>query len=166
MLLAGLPTESGATRTRLTLLTIGSSVLKIGLHSAAAPLRQATAAVTSSPRIVWADYWSQHDVMNFPYVDPAVAMGITPENPPISRKAIFRQMISAQALRALRFDFFRKHNQFFHAATRRSSYDYFMFTCGPFYSDDLARSPHGAMDWLDDTSALTDNAPRAPVRDA
>ncbi|GEO99890.1 hypothetical protein [Methylobacterium haplocladii] len=162
MLLGGLPPEtaSAPSPTRIALLTIGSSVLKIGLHSAAEPLRRATAAVTSSPRIVWADYWSQHDVMNFPYVDPAVAMGITPLHPPISRKAIFRQMISAEALRAVRFDFFRKHNQFFHAATRRSGYDYFMFTCGPFYGADLARSPHGAMDWLDDRGALTGNAPQ------
>ena len=97
--------------------------------------------------------------MNFPYVDPAVAMGIAPVHPPISRKAIFRQMISAEALRALRFDFFRKHNQFFHAATRRSGYDYFMFTCGPFYAADLAGSPHGAMGWLDDAGAITGNAP-------
>ncbi|GJE54380.1 hypothetical protein [Methylobacterium thuringiense] len=161
MLLGGLPPENATTAfpTRIALLTIGSSVLKIGLHSAAAPLRRATAAVTSFPRIVWADYWSQHDVMNFPYVDPAVAMGLTPRHPPISRKAIFRQMISAEALRALRFDFFRKHNQFFHAATRRSGYDYFMFTCGPFFCADLAGSPHGAMDWLDDAGAITGNAP-------
>ncbi|GEP11063.1 hypothetical protein [Methylobacterium gnaphalii] len=159
MLLAGLPTDPSRSRTRIAILTIGSSVLKIGLHSAAAPLRRATAAVTSSSRLVWADYWSQHDVMNFPYVDPAVAMGLTPRHPTISRKATFRHMISPEALRALRFDFFRKHNQFFHAATRRSEYDYFLFACGPFYCEDLARSQDGAVTWLDEAGALTDRAP-------
>lgn len=161
MLLAGLPPAAGSSRTRIALLTIGSSVLKIGLHSAAEPLRRATAAVTSSSRLVWADYWSQHDVMNFPYVDPAVAMGLTPLHPTISRKATFRHMISPEALRALRFDFFRKHNQFFHAATRRSEYDYFLFVCGPFYCEDLARSRDGAIAWLDEAGALTDSAPGA-----
>lgn len=160
MLLAGLPEgTSGSCRTRIAVLTIGSSVLKIGLHSAAAPLRRATAAVTASSRLVWADYWSQHDVMNFPYVDPAVAMGLTPVHPTISRKATFRHMISPEALRALRFDFFRKHNLFFHAATRRSEYDYFLFACGPFFCGDLARSREGALAWLDAVGALTDKAP-------
>lgn len=148
------------TDTRLAVLTIGSSVLKIALHSSANNLRRAIGTVTACPSLTWADYWSHYDVMSFPYADPALSIGVTPIHPPISRKAVFRQMLDEEALRKLRFDFFRKHNQFFHAGTRRSGYDYFMFTCGPFAAADLARAPNGAMDWLDAQGALTDKAPQ------
>ena len=147
------------TESRLAILTIGSSVLKIALHGAAHPLRRATETVTACPSLVWADYWSHHDVMSFPYADPAESMGVTALYPPISRKATFRQMLEPEALRALRFDFFRKHNQFFHAATRRAAYDYFMFTCGPFPCADLVRSQDGAIPWLDEAGAFTASAP-------
>jgi hypothetical protein len=158
LLLKDLPGNGAdaSTPPRIAILTIGSSALKIGLHSAAEPLRRAAASVSSSPRLIWADYWSHHDVMNFPRTDPAVAMGLVPRFPTISRKAVFREMVSTETLNTLRFDFFRKHNLFFHAATRRSGYDYFMFTCGPFYCGDLARSSNGAIGWLDDTGAFQD----------
>lgn len=162
-LLDGMPPEPGPgpRRPRIAVLTIGSSVLKIALHSAAHGLRRATATVTASPRVVWAEYWSPQDVMNFPRVDPAAAMGVSARFPPIFRKAVFRQMIDPEAFRKLRFDFFRKHNLFFHAATRRSVYDYFMFVAGPFFAADLFREKDGAMNWIDGTGALMARAPRA-----
>ena len=159
------PRAGTAARTgpRLGILTIGSSVLKIGLHEAAAGLRGAARAVTASPAPVWADYQSAVDVMNFPGVDPAVAMGVPARYPPIVRKAPFSRMLDLEAYRRLRRDFFRTHNQFFHAGTRRCAYDYFMFACGPFYLGDLAYEMEGAMTWLDGDGALTPACPSGPL---
>ena len=161
--LTDVPAAGAPRRPAIAVLTIGSSVLKIALHSAARDLRRATEVVTSSPAVVWAEYWSPQDVMNFPRTDPAAAMGVTAIHPPIFRKAVFRQMLDPEAFRKLRFDYFRTHNTFFRAATRRSVYDYFMFVCGPFLSADLFREPDGAMNWIDGSGAVVSARDRGPI---
>lgn len=161
-LLLGFPPETqgpALARPRIAILTIGSSVLKIALHSKARNLKRATETVTASPLLSWADYFSRHDLMNFPHADPAASMGVRALYPPVSRKAVFRQMLDPAALKRLRFDPFRTHNQFFHAATRRSLYDYFMFVCGPFSCADLATGKDGAIHWLDRSGAIVSGVP-------
>lgn len=147
---------------RLALLTIGSSVLKIALHSRAEPIRRATKAVTDSDRIVWAEYHAPQDIMNFPRIDPAKAMGVEARHPPIFRKAVFRQTLDAEGFKRMNATYFRRHNQFYHAGTRRGAYEYFVFVCGPFPAAALFREPEGATGWLDEGGALTPQAPVEP----
>ena len=139
---------------RVAVLTIGSSLLKIGLHSRAEPIRQATRTLVSTPGVSWADYQSRLDIMNFYGSDPSRAMGIEAAHPPIVRTAPFSRMLDPEAYRRLKFDFFRTHNQFVHASTRRSGYDYFLFACGPFFFADVVTTRDGAMSKLDASGAL------------
>lgn len=152
----GLPHEG---EPRFGLLTVGSSLLKIGLHPAATDLRRATARVVATPSIVWADYQSRLDVMGFHGHDPVSAMGLPAPHPPIVRTAPFSRMLGPQAYRRLRFDPFRIHNQYVRANDRRCAYDYFMFACGPFRFGDLARSKGGALYRIGDGGAPCRQAP-------
>lgn len=164
-LVGGLPADSLADphRPRLGLLTIGSSVLKIGLHRRAEIIRQATRRLTDSPIVVWADYQSGFDVMNFVDTDPAIAMGVSARFAPVVRRAPFTKMLRQEEYESLKHSYFRAHNQFFHASTLRSVYDYFMFVGGPFLFSDTVYEPEGAQPWLDGTGRLTEAAPRGPL---
>lgn len=156
---------AGSPNPRLAILTIGSSVLKIALHSKAAGIRRATQAVTNSPRVVWGEYHAPQDIMNFPRVDPAEAMGIAARHPPIFRKAVFRQALDAEGFKRMNANYFLRHNQFYKAGTRRSAYEYFLFVCGPFFAADLLHNKDGAMNWLDESGAITARAPGAEAPD-
>ena len=155
-----LRTHDAAGGPRIGVLTIGSSLLKIGLHSKADPIRTATRTLVSTPGVAWADYQSRLDIMNFSGSVPTTAMGIEAPHPPIVRIAPFSKMLDEAAFRKLKFDFFRTHNQFVHASTRRSAYDYFLFACGPFFFCDVVTTLDGAMSKLDTSGALV--APRGP----
>ncbi len=144
---------------RVAVLTLGSSLLKIGLHGAAHDTRAATRAVAAAPDPVWADYQSVLDIMNFPGIEPVAAMGVPAPHPPIVRTAPFSRMLDPAAYRRLRFNFFRTHNQFVHAGTRRCAYDYFMFACGPFAFADLATARDGAVPRIGDNGALCGTGP-------
>lgn len=150
---------------RLAILTIGSSVLKIALHGKATSIRRATKAVTDSPRVVWGEYHAPQDIMNFPRVDPAEAMGIVARHPPIFRKAVFRQALDAEGFKRMNANHFLRHNQFYKAGTRRSTYEYFLFVCGPFFAADLFRNEDGAMKWLDEGGAISARAPGGTAQD-
>lgn len=125
----------------LNLLSVGSSLLKIGLHPAAAWLREAVTRVSSRAAIVWVEYQARADIINFFRVDPIAAMGLPHTGKPIVQNARIRNMLEKSTYRRFQLDFFRLHRQLGMANDRRYFYDFFMICCGPVTIEARANFP-------------------------
>jgi hypothetical protein len=137
-----------------TFVALGSSILKLALHGKAARLRQQLGRINRSGVVRWTDYQSLSDVMNFYKSDPVKVLNL--EGPsPLVRQVRFSRMLKPDYYRKIKTNFFRLHCQFISGNDMRAPYDYILMTCGPFSVEALARSPDGAMGWLDETGALT-----------
>lgn len=135
--------------------SVGASILKIGLNSAARPLRRALERMTASPRVIWWDFNTLNDVMNFHRVEPMAALGL--QGPPAKLCNVrFRPMVSPEYYTKMQRNFFRLHNQFISGNDNRAPYDYFMLMCGPFPMEAIADAPDGAVPWLDASGGLTE----------
>lgn len=165
---AGLGQAEGSAR--LVLLSVGSSTLKIGLHSGAVRFRAAVARVSAAPTVFWADYQARSDVMNFYGSDPLSVMGLPATGSPLIRSVSIRRMLDPARYPRIRRNWYRMHCQFVRGNDRRAPYDYFMFTCGPFGAEQQARSQDGAMPALDSegrlspSSSTTQNDPAEAAR--
>jgi pimeloyl-ACP methyl ester carboxylesterase len=111
--------------------SIGSSILKIGLHRAAVRFRTAVKRVAEAPGIVWGDCQARVDIMNFYNVDPMAEMSLPSKPGPFIRLVEFNRMLGPEMYRRIRFRFYRLHSQFISGNDKRASYDYFMLVCGP-----------------------------------
>jgi hypothetical protein len=145
----------GQGRTRVVLLSIGSSIPKIALHRGATRFRAAIERVAKAPSIFWGEYQALTDLMNFYKVDPVAGMGVEGKSP-VLRQVRIKAMLDPAAYRLIKRNFFRVHCQFVSANDRRAAYDYFMLVCGPFAAEDQVRSRDGAASWIDSSGALTD----------
>jgi hypothetical protein len=153
--------RSGAS---IAFLSIGSSILKIGLHRRAARLRTALARVASAPGLFWAEYQALTDIMNFYKTDPMTALGLSAAVRPVVRIVRIREMLAPAAYRRIRHNFFRLHNQFVSANDRRTAYDYFMLLCGPLSVECQVRAPGGAVSAIGPDGTLL-SVPHEPPRD-
>jgi hypothetical protein len=132
-------------RTRpLALLTVGSSILKIGFHRGATRLRNAMARVAQAPHVFWGEYQALTDVMNFYKSDPVAVLGL-PGRGPLVRVVRISRMLQPATYRRFRRNFFRVHCQFVSANDLRAAYDYFMMVCGPLPVETQVRSADGAV---------------------
>ncbi|NJL08178.1 MAG: hypothetical protein HC900_07870, partial [Methylacidiphilales bacterium] len=134
-----------APQRRLALMTVGSSILKIGLHPAATQLRRDASIVASSPKVFWVEYQALVDIINFYKCNPAQEMGLEVERLPEVRTVRIRKMLNEKTYRRFRGDFFRMHRQFVMGNERRYHYDYFMILCGPVPLEARVFSPETAM---------------------
>jgi hypothetical protein len=142
---------------RLALITVGSSILKIGLHRAANNFRAATERVAASG-IFWGDYQALSDVMNFYKSDPLTAMGLPSRAVPLVHVVRFRDMLDPAIYQRIRRHPLRLHNQFVSGNNRRHWYDYFMLVCGPLSAEQLARGD-GALSAIGSDGRLLESAP-------
>lgn len=136
------------------LATVGSSVLKIGLHRGAGRFRAAVARVAEEPSLAWADYQALRDVMNFYRVDSLPAMKLPPTGKPVMRTVSLRKMLDPAAFRRMRHRLFRLHCQFVSGNDRRAPYDYFMLMLGPIPFQRQALTPEGAAPFIAPDGAL------------
>lgn len=118
----------------VVLLTLGSIAPGAALHPKAKRLRAVLARLATEPSVTWIDSQSRKDVMNFWDFDPIAGIGIAiagrRHNPTIWRIR-FRDMLSEDLYRRIRWNFFRLHYQFIMANDQRAPYDYFMLVGGP-----------------------------------
>lgn len=134
--------------------SVGASILKIGLNSAARPLRRTLERMTASDRVIWVDFNALNDVMNFHRVEPMRALGLT-GRPATLCNVRFRPMVSPEYYTKMQRNFFRLHNQFISGNDNRAPYDYFLMMCGPFTMEQIAAAPEGAVPWLDAAGGLS-----------
>jgi len=139
---------------RVAFLTIGSSVLKIGLHRDARDFRAAVERVASAAGVFWGDYQARVDIMNFYDTDPIVEMALTTNAGPVVRLVEISRMLEHAMYRQIRLRFFRLHCQFISGNDRRAEYDYFMLVCGPLAAEYQTMMPDGAQGVIGQDGAL------------
>lgn len=158
----------GTTGARVTFLSIGSSILKIGLHRGAKRFRAAVARVAAAPGIFWGDYQARIDVMNFCSADPVGEMGLARTASPVVRLVEIRSMLERVVYRRIRTRLFRVHCQFISGNDRRAPYDYFMLMCGPYSAERQTMAADGALSMIGQNGGLlepqADPAPAEPAR--
>ncbi|HEV2159962.1 hypothetical protein [Bradyrhizobium sp.] len=146
-------------KTPVTFLSVGSSILKIGLHPKAIRFRTAMDRVAKSRAIFWGDYQALVDLLNFYKSRPMAEMGLSTENEAIVRIVRLSRMLDDDIYRRIRFDYFRVHNQFVSGNDKRTSYDYFMLTCGPISAKSQTLAPDGALSMIADDGRLIASVP-------
>jgi hypothetical protein len=154
----------GATGTPVTLLSIGSSILKIGLHRGAGRFRAAVERVARAPGIFWGDYQSRIDIMNFYNTDPMAEMSLTAKHGPVVRFIEFSRALERRVYRRIRFRFYRVHCQFISGNDKRDFYDYFMLVCGPISAKSQTLASDGALSMIgEDGTLIGTDACREPM---
>jgi hypothetical protein len=154
----------GASKIPVTFITIGSSILKIGLHRGATRFRTAVERVARAPGIFWADYQARIDVLNFYDTRPMAEMALPTENEPVVRLVEFSRMLERAMYRRIRLNFYRLHCQFISGNDRRAAYDYFMLVCGPVSAKSQTLAQDGAVSMFGDDGALISVQPSAVSR--
>lgn len=144
----------GATGTPVTLLSIGSSILKIGLHRGAARFRAAAERVARAPGIFWGDYQSRIDIMNFYNTNPMAEMSLTTKHGPVVRFIEFSRALERRVYRRIRLRFYRLHCQFISGNDKRDFYDYFMLVCGPISAKSQTLASEGALSMIGEDGML------------
>lgn len=149
----------GTRRIPVTFLTIGSSLLKIGVHHGATRLRAAVARVALSPGIFWGDYQARVDIMNFYNTNPMAEMALPTEDGPVVRLVEFGRMLEHAIYRRIRLKFYRLHCQFISGNDKRASYDYFMLVCGPLSAKSQTLAADGAVSVIEEDGSLISAPP-------
>jgi len=160
--------DLGTTGARIAVLSVGSSILKIGLHRGARRFHAAASRVASAPGIFWAEYQALTDVMNFYKTDPVVEMKLTAATHPLIKIVRIKNMLDPAIYKRIRRNFFRVHCQFVSGNDRRAPYDFFMLMCGPLTAEQQARSQDGAASAIGADGALLvgDATPRPAAQAA
>ncbi|HET7124156.1 MAG TPA: hypothetical protein VFI51_08575 [Bradyrhizobium sp.] len=146
----------GSTGTPITFLSIGSSILKVGLHRAAGRFRAAVERVAKAPGILWGDFQARIDIMNFYDVDPMAEMSLPSKPGPVIRLVELGRMLEHKVYRRMRLRFYRLHSQFVSGNDKRASYDYFMLVCGPVSARYQTLASDGALSMIGEDGSLKD----------
>jgi len=146
----------GTTGAPITFLSIGSSILKVGLHRAASRFRAAVERVAKAPGILWGDFQARIDIMNFYNVDPMVEMSLPSKPGPVIRLVELGRMLEHDVYRRMRLRFYRLHSQFVSGNDKRASYDYFMLVCGPVSARYQPLASDGALAMIGEDGSLKD----------
>jgi pimeloyl-ACP methyl ester carboxylesterase len=115
----------------VTLMTVGSSLLKVALHPGARHLRQSISRVLETGDVAWIDYSALVDPLNFYRADPARVLGLKASRAPVMRTAKIRAMLGPEGYQRFKRNFLRLHRQFVMGNGARYHYDFFMACCGP-----------------------------------
>jgi hypothetical protein len=115
--------------------------------------------VAKSRAIFWGDYQALIDPLNFYKSRPMAEMGLSTENEATVRVVKLSRMLDHDRYRRIRLNFFRVHSQFVSGNDRRTSYDYFMLTCGPISAKSQTLAPDGAVSMIADDGGLIASEP-------
>jgi len=135
--------EFGADGDKLSVLSTGSSLLKIALHPAAGWLKEAVARVSQNQAVFWVEYQTMVDIISFYKVNPLLALHLPDTGRPAIRRVHVRDMLQPDTYRRFKGNFFRLHRQLVMGNDKRYFYDYFMVCCGPFRL--MTRADHPAL---------------------
>ena len=118
----------------ISVMTVGSCVLQLGLHPAAKQLRARVQRLQAEDGVEWLEFQTLTDVVNFYKTDPAKLMRLKPSPgrtfPHVINVRI-REMMQPVDYSRIRNSLFRVHYQFVMGNTRRYFYDFFLICCGP-----------------------------------
>ncbi len=115
----------------LTILTVGSTALKIGMHPKASWFRDDVAALVADPAWNWAEYQALPDIINFYKTDPAALMGAGGHGKPVVNAVRMKAMVDPATYKRMKGNFFRMHYQFVFGNSKRYWYDFPAICFGP-----------------------------------
>jgi hypothetical protein len=134
--------ELGRRGARLVMLTLGSVMPAVALHPAARRMRDILARLAVEPALAWVDCQFRRDVMAFINFDPVEGVGVhvgARRRNPVTWRVPFKDMLSPEGYRRLRWKFFRVHFQYIMASERPCPYDYILLIGGPMAIAEWAR---------------------------
>jgi hypothetical protein len=133
-IVARLREDPQAARLPLSLLTLGS-IEGVCCFRGARRQRAALAKLATAPDLVWVDYYSPWDFVSMNGYQTIASAGIdlggAVQHGPRARMLDFREVMTPEAYRKLRFDIFRRHFQYLSAGDRPSDYCYFGLVSAP-----------------------------------
>jgi hypothetical protein len=130
---------------RLVLLTLGSVMPAVALHPAARRMREIVERLAVEPALAWIDCKFRKDVMSFVKCDPVEGVGVHVggrRRNPLTWRVPFKDMLSPEDYRRLRWKFFRVHFQYIMASDRPCAYDYILLIGGPIGIAEWAKRHH------------------------
>lgn len=116
---------------RVAFLSVGSSILKIGLHPAAEKLRRVVGRVGAERWLFWVEYQAKVDFINFHKTDPVADLGNPPTGRPLICSVRMRDMMSEEDYRRAQRNLLLIHRQFVMPNGRRYFYDFYQICFGP-----------------------------------
>ncbi len=137
--------ELGRRGPRLVLLTLGSVIPAVALHPAARRMREIVRRLAIEPTLAWIDCKFRKDVMSFLKCDPVEGIGVHVggrRRNPLTWRIPFKDMLSPEDYRRLRWKFFRVHFQYIMASDRPCAYDYILLIGGPVAIAEWAKKHH------------------------
>lgn len=126
--------ELGRSGRRLVLLTLGSVMAAAALHPAARRMQDIIRRLAVEPRLSWIDCQFRRDVMTFVKFDLVDGVGVrvgAQRRNPLTWSVPFKDMLSHEDYRRVRWKFFRVHFQYLMASDRPCPYDYILLVGGP-----------------------------------
>jgi hypothetical protein len=116
---------------RAAFLTVGSSIMKIGLHPAAEGLRSAVQQIGLERSLFWVEYQARVDPINFYGTNPVRDLGTKATGSPLVREIRIRDMMSAEGYRRGQRNSLYLHRQFVMPNAKRYFYDFYHIGFGP-----------------------------------
>jgi hypothetical protein len=156
--------ELGRSGPRLVLLTLGSVMPAVALHPAAQRMRDIVARIAVEPTVAWIDCMFRKDVMAFINFDPVAGVGVdvgARRRNPLTWRVPFKDMLSPEGYRRLRWKFFRVHFQYIMASEKPCPYDYILLIGGPVAIAEWAKK-HWELTLSFIRDGIRDRAVRAP----
>lgn len=121
----------------VSLLAIGSCLLMIALHPKAKALREDVRVVMEDSPVLWSEFQVLTDIIHFYGSDPAKALKIKTQNPPLIHRIRFKNVHSENRYKRSKGNFFLMHLLYMRGAEKKNFYDFGMFLHGPFFFRDL-----------------------------
>ncbi|NKB50687.1 MAG: lipase [Rhizobiaceae bacterium] len=117
----------------LTVLTIGSTGLKIGMHPSAGWFRDRLEKLFSQTPTRWLEYQCIMDIINFYRTVPSEIMGIdkSMQHPMVTKRVQISALVEPEVYKRIKSNFFRVHYQFVFGNTRKYIYDFPAICFGP-----------------------------------
>jgi pimeloyl-ACP methyl ester carboxylesterase len=141
--------ELGEAGPALALVTAGGELPLVTTERKAEPLRRDIARLATAPSLLWVDYQAPQDPLNAAGFDPVRDLGLDlggrPRINPVIRSPRFKDLLSPETYRRIRYNFFRVHFQFLMANEIAGEYDFFTITCGPVALRDRIADPAAAL---------------------
>ena len=116
---------------RAAFLTVGSSIMKIGLHPAAERLRRLVGRVGAEKPLYWVEYQAKVDPINFYKTDPVKDLGNTKTGRPVIKQIRIRSMMGDEDYRRAQRSSLHLHRQFVMPNAKRYFYDFYQIGFGP-----------------------------------
>lgn len=136
--------EFGRRGEKISLLTLNSQLLTIGLHPEASWLIGPLSRLARDRMVYWLDYEVLGDVLGFPGRNQVEVLTESKGRPEVQTCEM--ASVHAGPERGLFSSMFRRHRQLLSAQPVKTSFDYAMVCCGPFDLKTRARDPSRVMD--------------------